>query len=147
MAHAITRRALRTTREDMYHGSPISAATGVPRPSDTAMRCRDEPPALLECVQSSIGRSMRGFIDKVEKRTAVVGIIGQGYVGLPLGLVLCEAGLAVVGFDVEARKIHAISRGESYIKHIGPERVAAAVRADATRRRPTSIASPSATRS
>jgi UDP-N-acetyl-D-glucosamine dehydrogenase len=71
---------------------------------------------------------MRGFIDKVEKRTAVVGIIGQGYVGLPLGLVLCEAGLPVIGFDVEARKIHAISRGESYIKHIGPERVAAAVK-------------------
>src|SRR6266498_33400 len=71
---------------------------------------------------------MYGFIEKVETRSAVGGVIGQGYVGLPLGLVLCEAGLRVIGFDVEARKVHAISRGESYIQHIGPERVAAAVK-------------------
>ncbi len=71
---------------------------------------------------------MHGFIDKVASRTAVVGIIGQGYVGLPLGLVFCEAGLSIIGFDVEAAKVHAISRGESYIRHIGPERVANAVR-------------------
>jgi UDP-N-acetyl-D-glucosamine dehydrogenase len=71
---------------------------------------------------------MSGFIEKIESRTAVVGIVGQGYVGLPLGLVLCEAGLRVVGFDLDPRKIEALSRGESYIKHIGPERVAAAVK-------------------
>jgi UDP-N-acetyl-D-glucosamine dehydrogenase len=71
---------------------------------------------------------MNGFIEKVAQRAAVVGIIGQGYVGLPLGLVFCEAGFRVVGFDVDARKVTAISRGESFIKHIGPERVAAAVK-------------------
>jgi UDP-N-acetyl-D-glucosamine dehydrogenase len=71
---------------------------------------------------------MNGFIEKVEQRTAVVGVIGQGYVGLPLGLVFCEAGLRVIGFDVDARKVSAISRGESFIKHIGPERVANAVK-------------------
>jgi UDP-N-acetyl-D-glucosamine dehydrogenase len=71
---------------------------------------------------------MNGFIEKVEQRTAVVGVIGQGYVGLPLGLVFCEAGLRVVGFDVDARKVSAISRGESFIKHIGPERVSNAVK-------------------
>jgi len=64
----------------------------------------------------------------VETRDAVVGVIGQGYVGLPLGLVFFEAGLRVVGFDVDAKKIQAIERGESYIKHIGPERVSAASR-------------------
>jgi len=58
----------------------------------------------------------------------VVGIIGQGYVGLPLGLVFFEAGLRVVGFDVDPKKVQAIERGESYIKHIGPERVATASR-------------------
>jgi UDP-N-acetyl-D-glucosamine dehydrogenase len=71
---------------------------------------------------------MLGFIDKVQARAAVVGIIGQGYVGVPLGLVFSEAGLRVIGFDVDAAKVHAISRGESYIKHIGPERVTAAVK-------------------
>jgi len=64
---------------------------------------------------------------KIQGRTAVVGVIGQGYVGLPLGLVFCEAGFRVVGFDVDNAKVQAIARGESYIKHIGPERVAAAV--------------------
>jgi UDP-N-acetyl-D-glucosamine dehydrogenase len=68
-----------------------------------------------------------GFLARVEERSAVVGVIGQGYVGLPLGLVFCEAGFPVVGFDVDARKVAAIGRGESFIQHIGPERVARAV--------------------
>jgi UDP-N-acetyl-D-glucosamine dehydrogenase len=70
---------------------------------------------------------MSEFVQKVEQRTAVVGVIGQGYVGLPLGLVFCEAGFRVLGFDVDPKKVQAISRGESFIKHIGPERVAQAV--------------------
>ncbi len=71
---------------------------------------------------------MNVFVEKVEQRTAVVGVIGQGYVGLPLALVFAEAGLRVLGFDVDPEKIRAISRGESFIKHIGPERVSAAVK-------------------
>jgi UDP-N-acetyl-D-glucosamine dehydrogenase len=63
----------------------------------------------------------------VAARTAVVGVIGQGYVGLPLALVFCEAGFRVVGLDVDPAKVAALSRGESFIRHIGPERVAAAV--------------------
>ncbi len=66
--------------------------------------------------------------EKIQKRSAVVGVIGQGYGGLPLGLVFCEAGFHVVGFDVDARKVSAITRGDSFIRHIGPERVANAVR-------------------
>jgi UDP-N-acetyl-D-glucosamine dehydrogenase len=69
-----------------------------------------------------------GVIEKAKDRSAVVGVIGQGYVGLPLALVYAEAGFSVMGFDVDAQKIDAINRGESYIKHIGPERVAAAVK-------------------
>ena len=64
---------------------------------------------------------------RISSRAARIGIIGQGYVGLPLGLVFREAGFPVVGFDLDPIKVAAISRGESYIKHIGPERVAAAV--------------------
>ena len=70
---------------------------------------------------------MNDLFQKIKDRTATVGVIGQGYVGLPLALVFCEAGFAVTGFDLDARKVQAISRGESFIKHIGPERVAAAV--------------------
>ena len=71
---------------------------------------------------------MSAFSERVAERSAVVGVIGQGYVGLPLALVFCEAGLRVIGFDVDPGKVAALSRGTSYIKHIGPERVAQALR-------------------
>jgi UDP-N-acetyl-D-glucosamine dehydrogenase len=64
---------------------------------------------------------------RIADRSAVVGIIGQGYVGLPLALVFEEAGFTVIGFDVDPGKIERLERGESYIRHIGSERVAAAV--------------------
>ena len=70
---------------------------------------------------------MKELFQKIKDRTANVGVIGQGYVGLPLALVFAEAGFSVTGFDLDAKKVAAISRGESFIKHIGPERVAAAV--------------------
>ena len=64
------------------------------------------------------------LIAMIQARTARIGIIGQGYVGLPLALVFAEAGFPVVGFDVDSRKVEALNRGESYIKHIGAGRVA-----------------------
>jgi UDP-N-acetyl-D-glucosamine dehydrogenase len=70
---------------------------------------------------------MNGWGERIASRSAVVGVIGQGYVGLPLALVFCEAGFRVVGFDLDPSKVEALTRGESYIKHIGPERVAKAV--------------------
>jgi UDP-N-acetyl-D-glucosamine dehydrogenase len=63
------------------------------------------------------------LIDRIEQRQAVVGVIGLGYVGLPLGLVFAEAGFTVFGFDVDAKKIETLTRGESYISHIGADRV------------------------
>jgi UDP-N-acetyl-D-glucosamine dehydrogenase len=74
-------------------------------------------------------------LTKVKARTARVGVIGQGYVGLPLALVFCEAGFQVTGLDLDPVKVAALGRGESYIKHIGPERVrkaAASGRLEAT---------------
>jgi UDP-N-acetyl-D-glucosamine dehydrogenase len=59
---------------------------------------------------------------------ATVGIVGQGYVGLPLALVFAEAGFPVIGFDSDPAKIAALNRGESYIKHIGAGRVSSAVK-------------------
>ncbi|MDR6453087.1 nucleotide sugar dehydrogenase [Variovorax paradoxus] len=51
--------------------------------------------------------------------TVRVGIIGLGYVGLPLALRFAEVGLPVLGFDIDEEKVRAIDRGRSYIKHIG----------------------------
>ncbi len=67
------------------------------------------------------------LLSRIASRSARIGVIGQGYVGLPLALVFREAGFPVLGLDLDQRKIEALVRGESYIKHIGPERVAAAV--------------------
>src|SRR3954467_10386860 len=64
---------------------------------------------------------------RIQSRSARIGIIGQGDVGLPRALVFREAGFPVLGFDVDPRKVEALCCGESYIKHIGPERVAEAI--------------------
>src|SRR5438132_13030690 len=67
------------------------------------------------------------LLDKIIAREAVVGICGLGYVGLPLALTFGEKGFPVIGFDIDRRKIDAIEKGESYIKHIKAERIATAV--------------------
>jgi len=69
---------------------------------------------------------LQSLIEKFRSRTATVGVVGLGYVGLPLALRLTEAGLRTLGFDVDPAKITTLRRGETYIKTIGPERVATA---------------------
>jgi UDP-N-acetyl-D-glucosamine dehydrogenase len=66
-------------------------------------------------------------VSTISDRTCTIGIIGLGYVGLPLGLVFAEAGHRLCGLDIDAAKVAQLSAGASYIRHIGPERVAAAV--------------------
>ncbi len=68
------------------------------------------------------------LLSRLRDRTARIGIIGQGYVGLPLALLFHEAGFRVTGFDLDSRKVEALRKGESFIKHIGAERVSAAVK-------------------
>jgi len=68
------------------------------------------------------------ILDRIASRSATVGIVGQGYVGLPLALVFTEAGFPVIGFDLDPKKVEALGRGESYIRHIGADRVKAAVK-------------------
>jgi UDP-N-acetyl-D-glucosamine dehydrogenase len=81
-----------------------------------------------------MGNSIKeALLKAAESRTARIGVIGQGYVGLPLALVFVEAGFRVTGFDVDEKKVSAINRGESYIRHIGPERVSKAVKSEKLR--------------
>ncbi len=58
------------------------------------------------------------LIKKIKNRQSVIGIIGLGYVGLPLMLRFTEVGFAVLGFDIDEAKVDALNRGESYIGHI-----------------------------
>ncbi|NKB66758.1 MAG: nucleotide sugar dehydrogenase [Candidatus Latescibacteria bacterium] len=65
--------------------------------------------------------------DKISARQATVGVCGLGYVGLPLCLSFAARDFQVIGFDIDPDKVAQIEKGESYIKHIGPQRVAQAV--------------------
>jgi UDP-N-acetyl-D-glucosamine dehydrogenase len=67
-----------------------------------------------------------GLIERIAAHEARIGIIGQGYVGLPLSLLFGEAGFPVIAFDSDPSKVEALNSGRSYIAHVGPERVAAA---------------------
>ena len=58
------------------------------------------------------------FISKVESREIKIGIIGIGYVGLPLALNFCQKGINVIGFDINQKIISSLNNGESHIKHI-----------------------------
>jgi UDP-N-acetyl-D-glucosamine dehydrogenase len=57
---------------------------------------------------------------------ATVGVIGLGYVGLPLALTMVEAGKRVIGLDVDAAKVERLDQGQSYIRHIEASRIVAA---------------------
>ena len=65
------------------------------------------------------------FLAKIAARQVVVGIIGMGYVGLPLAVAFGAAGIRVLGFDVDPAKADALNAGQSYIRHIATDRVAA----------------------
>ena len=71
-----------------------------------------------EIKQSAIGK----FRDK----TATIGIVGLGYVGLPLMLRYAETGFKVLGFDIDAEKVNKLNNGETYIEHITADKIAAA---------------------
>jgi UDP-N-acetyl-D-glucosamine dehydrogenase len=63
------------------------------------------------------------LIQRIESKNAMVGIVGLGYVGLPLLLRCCEAGYNVIGFDISEEKVIALSKGKSYIEHIPDDRI------------------------
>jgi UDP-N-acetyl-D-glucosamine dehydrogenase len=68
------------------------------------------------------------LIQKIVKRKALVGIIGMGYVGLPLVLRFCEEGFQILGFDVDSKKVAKLERGKSYLKSIPSSRISQFVR-------------------
>ncbi len=67
------------------------------------------------------------LLKKINSKTAKVGIIGLGYVGLPLALEFSLKGFMTIGFDIDSKKIPLLNSGKSYIKHIGGEKVLQAV--------------------
>ena len=60
----------------------------------------------------------RSLIEKIEQRTARVGVVGLGYVGLPLAVEFARAGLTTTGIDLDSRKVESINGGRSYIPDV-----------------------------
>ena len=67
--------------------------------------------------------------ERIQGRTALVGIIGLGYVGLPLALTFAEKSFTVLGFDVDSAKVEALGAGRTYIKHLDGRRLTEALAA------------------
>lgn len=67
------------------------------------------------------------LLKKITNKSAVIGIIGLGYVGLPLALEYALKGFKTIGFDIDDKKIPILNSGKSYIKHISTEKIKLAV--------------------
>ena len=76
---------------------------------------------------SALSSHQTHLIEKLQSRNAQIGIVGLGYVGLPLSLAYAEIGYKVLGLDIDKSKTEAINQGLSYIQHINEHRVAQAV--------------------
>lgn len=68
----------------------------------------------MDASQSTYDR----LLSRISTRTAQVGVIGLGYVGLPLAVAIARAGFPVSGFDIEARKVESLNAGQSYIEAV-----------------------------
>lgn len=66
------------------------------------------------------------LLNRIRAKAALIGVVGLGYVGLPLSLTLAEAGVRVLGFDIDPEKPKAIAEGRTYLKQFSSERIAAA---------------------
>jgi UDP-N-acetyl-D-glucosamine dehydrogenase len=67
---------------------------------------------------------------RFRSREASIGVIGLGYVGLPLSLAACDAGFRVLGFDISDEKVDGLNAGRSPLQHIGDESIVAARKGD-----------------
>lgn len=69
------------------------------------------------------GSELTVLLERIQSRRANIGVVGLGYVGLRLAVTFAEAGFSVTGFDVDARRLRSIQRGESYIKEISDDTI------------------------
>ncbi len=67
------------------------------------------------------------LIQKIDQRTALVGIVGMGYVGLPLAVAFAQAGFQVIGVDIDRVKVNSLNQGISYVEDISSDVLASLV--------------------
>ncbi|HEX5413332.1 MAG TPA: nucleotide sugar dehydrogenase [Terriglobia bacterium] len=71
---------------------------------------------------------LAAFSERVQQQTVQVGIVGLGYVGLPIALLFSGKGISATGFDIDSAKVNRLQQGRSYIKHIPEADIADALR-------------------
>ena len=76
--------------------------------------------------ESTFAEAVDQRLEALKKRTANIGVIGLGYVGLPLSLLFAEAGFTVTGFDIDEKKVNDLTAGRSYIFRIPAEEIQSA---------------------
>ena len=70
------------------------------------------------------------MLEKIKSKQAIIGIVGLGYVGLPLAQAFCGKNVKVVGFDIDQAKVDKIESGQSYIKHISDDAIRSMIKDD-----------------
>lgn len=78
---------------------------------------------MNQATHSQVGPVASELEERITSGTAVIGVIGLGYVGLPLAHALHSGGLPIIGFDVDQRKIDCIDHKENYLKHLGDDMI------------------------
>ena len=76
--------------------------------------------------EAPIAETVEQRLGSLKNRTAKVGVIGLGYVGLPLSLLFAESGFTVTGFDIDEKKVTNLEAGRSYIFRIAEEEIQSA---------------------
>ncbi|MGB9165677.1 MAG: NAD(P)-binding domain-containing protein, partial [Rhodomicrobium sp.] len=77
---------------------------------------------------SQLSPRVEALLTTYREKKAILGVIGLGYVGLPLSLAAARAGFKVIGFDINSERVTRINNGEAIIKHIAPEAIASSIR-------------------
>src|ERR1700731_2122459 len=87
----------------------------------------DAPGSRIAGNAASSGETVdvEALIARFRERSAKIGVIGLGYVGLPLARTIAERGFTVLGFDLDPAKVARLNAGQSYIRHISSESIAA----------------------
>ncbi|HVQ26964.1 MAG TPA: NAD(P)-binding domain-containing protein, partial [Planctomycetota bacterium] len=67
------------------------------------------------------GSALDGLLARIDRREAVVGVVGLGHIGLPVAAAFVEAGFRVLGFEVDGARVAALARGETPLRHLDPD--------------------------
>ena len=86
----------------------------------------------IVCCQRETNKSMshQDLLNRITDNTAIIGVIGMGYVGLPLAITFADKGFSVVGLDVDPDKVKSLNAGISYIRHVPGESISRHVEGD-----------------